>query len=102
MITNNKPNGHYKSLVMALLISLLTACASAPVQEMSDARQAISAARSVNQLGVDPFLEKAESLLKQAEHSLHVGNYGDARVSAKAAREQAIQSQRAVASQATF
>ena len=102
MITKKRHNYKRMYLVVALLIFLFSGCASAPIQEMSDARQAISAARSVNQDESDPFLEKAESLLKQAEKSLHVGDYREARDNAKAAREQAIQAQRAIASQSDF
>ncbi|WP_455212233.1 DUF4398 domain-containing protein [Kaarinaea lacus] len=72
----------------------LAACATAPVQEMSDARQAIQAAKSV---GVDENsqsnLVQAQKLLKKAEHALHTGEYKQARVNALAAKEEAIQAQ---------
>ncbi|MGD8941061.1 MAG: DUF4398 domain-containing protein [Gammaproteobacteria bacterium] len=72
----------------------ITACATAPVQEMSDARQAIQAAKSV---GADEFsqsnLVEAKKLLKKAEHALHSGEYKQARVNALAAKEEAMQAQ---------
>lgn len=84
--------------LVVLLLFLLGGCASAPVQEMSDARQAIYAARSVPSNTTEPSLLKAETFLRRAEHALHVGNYRDARLNAKLAREQALQAQKALAS----
>jgi len=84
------------TLVLPLL--LLAGCASAPVQEMSDARQAIYAARSVPTEVTVPSLLRAENFLKQAEAALHVGDYRHARENAKLAREQALLAQKALAS----
>lgn len=87
------------SLVISLLLSVvfalfISACSSAPVQEMSDARQAIQAAKSV---GVDEHtqsnLVQAKRYLKKAERALHTGEYRKARVNALAAREEALQAQ---------
>ena len=72
----------------------INACATAPVQEMSDARQAIQVAKSV---GVDEDtqsnLMQAKKLLKKAEHALHTGEYKEARVNALAAKHEALQAQ---------
>ena len=83
-----------KTLLFVTVVLLFSACASVPVQEMSDARQAIQAARSV---GVDENsqanLVQAKKLLKKAEQALHTGEYKEARVNAVAARQEAIQAQ---------
>lgn len=65
-----------RRFVLLVVISLTVACATAPpVQEMSDARQAIAAAREA---GAEEFageqLQKAESLLQDAESLLVAGN----------------------------
>ncbi len=77
-----------------VFVLTITACSTAPVQEMSDARQAIQAAKSV---GIDEFsqsnLVQAKKLLQKAEHALHTGEYKQARVNALAAKEEAIQAQ---------
>jgi len=83
-----------KTLLYVAVILIVNACASVPIQEMSDARQAIQAARSV---GVDENsqanLVQAKKLLKKAEQALHTGEYKEARVNAVAARQEAIQAQ---------
>lgn len=76
-----------KSALILLAASLGAACATAPVQEMSNARQAISAARSG---GASTELQNAESLLKKAEEELAAGDYSQARINAAAAREAAL------------
>jgi len=91
---NNKSN----IIWLVALLFLLAGCASAPVQEMSDARQAIYAARSVPTHVTEPSLIRAETFLKRAEAALHVGDYRDARENAKLAREQALLAQKALAS----
>ena len=73
------------------LVLWFAGCASAPVQEMSDARQAIEAARAA---GADRFAEdlmaEANGLLRQAEVELERGDYRSARRAALTAREQAM------------
>ncbi len=82
------------ALVFGSLI-LLFSCASAPVQEMSDARQAIQAAREAGaQTGVKSSLDKAETLLKEAELSLENGEYKKARAIAVQARDEALRAQK--------
>ena len=82
-------------LVAGLL--LMVSCASAPVQEMSDARQAIQAAKEAGaKLASQPSLQKAEELLKEAEAALQNGEYKKAKRTAKEARNQAMQAQKTV------
>jgi len=81
---------------MVLLVGVLTGCATAPpVQEMSDARQAIAAAREAGaeKLAVDE-LGQAETLLQKAEEFLVVGTsnaYWQARNAAIDAKEMAFE-----------
>jgi hypothetical protein len=83
-----------KILLYVACMLIVTACATAPVQEMSDARQAIQVAKSV---GVDEHsqsnLVQAKKFLKKAEQALHIGKYKKARVNALAAKEEAFQAQ---------
>lgn len=74
----------------------LTACVSAPVQEMSDARQAIRAAEAAGAERYAPEpLQKAHQLLERAQRRLEAGSYFDARHYALEARDSAIQAQEA-------
>jgi hypothetical protein len=72
---------------------LIAACAGAPVQEMSDARQAIQAAEDA---GADPSergpLREAQQMLQKAEQQLELGQYGEARRNAIEAKDKALQS----------
>lgn len=78
------------SIFLSVILAL-AACVSAPVQEMSDARQAIQAAYAAgaDQLASDTFAS-ARSFLEQAEQQLESGHYRDARRNAREAREQAV------------
>ncbi len=92
------------ALRRAFVIGLLTlgaACGSAPVQEMSEARQAIEAARAAGaeQHAVERY-ERAQSLLKTAEDMLNERHFRKARESAAQARDEAILA-RETAQQAT-
>lgn len=71
----------------------LTACAGAPVQEMSNARQAIKAAReAAGPAHTAPAsLIEAEALLNRAEDSLQKRAYKQARRDAIAARGKAAE-----------
>jgi len=77
-------------------LCLLAACASAPVQEMSDARQAITAAEEA---GADTYapeaLHDAKRLLDSAEDKLQRAAYSGARVDAREARRRAADALRA-------
>lgn len=76
---------------LGILSVLIVACASAPVQQMSDARQAIVAAEQVGaeQKAVDTYL-LAKDLMRQAEDALNRGYYGDAERFALEAKKQAL------------
>ena len=70
----------------------LAACAGAPVQEMSNARQAIRAARDAGADKTAPQkLNEAEALLNRAEDSLERRAYREARRNAIAARDKAAE-----------
>lgn len=82
----------------ALLLSSLglAACgATVPVQEMSDARQALEAAQSVNaDERAKPSFDEAASLLDDAEKKLRARQYEKARRQAIASRTKALEAQR--------
>jgi hypothetical protein len=79
-------------LAAALLLSLLVACGSAPVQEMSEARQALEAARVAGAEQHAPTsYAKARALLKTAEELLNERHFRRARENAAMARDEAIQ-----------
>ena len=70
----------------------LAGCAGAPVQEMSNARQAIKAARdAAGELTTPQSLIEAEALLNRAEDSLQRRAYKAARRDAIAARGKAVE-----------
>lgn len=77
-------------LVVAALA--LAACSGAPVQEMSNARQAIRAARDAGaERSAPQKLNEAETLLNRAEDSLERRAYREARRNAIAARDKAAE-----------
>src|SRR3954463_13078601 len=80
-----------KQVASALLVALgLVACAGAPVQEMSNARQAIRAARDAGAAKAAPqTLSEAQTLLDRAEGNLQRRDYREARRDAVAARDKA-------------
>ena len=78
----------------AIIASLfvLAACESMPVQEMSDARQAIMAARDAGaEEHASDKLQAAESSLESAEKYLNSRNYAVARREAIEAKSQALE-----------
>lgn len=81
-----------RAALLLVLALLLQACATAPpVQEMSDARQAIAAAREAGAGELAPAtLLSAEESLAQAEQQLQNGIWWAARKSALSARENAF------------
>jgi hypothetical protein len=82
------------SFKISLLALMLSACAGIPVQEMSNARQAVEAARKVGaETRASTELKSAEALLESAEQALQEGNYKQAREDAVASRDQAVQAQ---------
>ncbi|MCW8844789.1 MAG: DUF4398 domain-containing protein [Gammaproteobacteria bacterium] len=78
-------------LLAGFVLPGLSACAVAPVQEMSDARQALKAAE---QAGAAEFaadsLERAQALLRDAETQLSKRRYNEAREDANAAKAEAL------------
>jgi len=76
----------------AAMFVLLAACASAPVQEMSDARQAIQAAEEAGAAGLAPdALRDAKRLLTSAERKLQRQAYASARQDARESRRKAAE-----------
>lgn len=78
--------------IVVMLLLAVAACETAPVQEMSDARQAITVARNA---GAEQLasreLREAESYLASAEHELEKRAYSRARFDALAAKNSALQ-----------
>ena len=75
---------------LLFVVLLVSACAAPPVQEMSDARQAIRAARAAGAAHRAPdALQNAEQLLATAEQELRSGDYRGARRAATTARARA-------------
>jgi hypothetical protein len=89
-------------LVLAVLFAapLLGGCAGMPLQEMSDARQAIRAAeRAGAEKHAPQLLEEARTLVERARQSMHKGEYREAKDDAELARSKAMEA-RNVAEQA--
>lgn len=76
---------------LVALVAVLCGCSGLPVQEVSDARQAIGAARAA---GGDHYapetLHAAEVLVARALDGLSTGDYGAARAAARSAKQRAI------------
>lgn len=88
---------------LIVLLVLQVGCTVAPVQEMSDARQSLQAAKTLSsglikqskftnsgQQLTEQNLKNAEILLQQAQEALETGDYKLARHNAKKAREIAV------------
>ena len=77
-------------IVVVLGIACLTGCANAPVQEMSDARQAIAAARvaGANENTSSEF-SAAQAAIARAEEHLKAQEYTRARLAAMEAKRHA-------------
>lgn len=75
----------------ALILIALAACISSPpVQEMSDARQAVRAAEAADAGAVAPqLLDQARELLAEAESLIEQSAFGPARANAVRARNRA-------------
>lgn len=93
MLATHIPNYLRTAIVTAALA--LVACQSAPVQEMSDARQAISVA---SKAGAGQHaagqLKMAQSYLQSAEQMLNERRYSQARQDALSAKNSAIEALR--------
>lgn len=84
-----------RMFAVVLAAALVTACAGAPVQEMSDARQAIAAAHQVHaedKAAAD--LAHAQQYLDAAQKALDAGDYSTAREDAQLARQYALRALR--------
>jgi len=91
-------------LLTCLLLSTaaLGGCAGAPVQEMSNARQAVKAAERAGAAAAAPqLMGEARQLLKSAESHLRHGDYRDARDEAELARTRAVEARRVAESSAS-
>ena len=79
-----------RSIAVFVGIACLVGCSSAPVQEMSDARQAIAAARGAGVTEVaSPDLYAAQAAITRAERHLEAQEYTRARLAALAAKRHA-------------
>jgi len=80
-------------LALALLsVAVVTGCAGAPVQEMSNARQAVRAAERAGATATAPVvMGEAKELLKSAESHLRRGDYRTARDEAELSRTKAVE-----------
>lgn len=78
-------------LIPVVTALMLFACTAAPVQEMSDARQALQAARAAGaeDLAKSKF-QDAKTHLEQAESMLEKGDYSHAKKNALEAKKKAI------------
>ena len=85
-------------LCLAAVAAMLSACVtSPPVQEMSDARQAIAAAEAADAQRLAPeSLDAAREYLVEAERFLQQEAYGAARTNAVRARNRAMAALRAI------
>jgi PBP1b-binding outer membrane lipoprotein LpoB len=79
-------------MTLALLGAMqLVGCAGAPVQEMSNARQAVRAAQQAGGAKYSPeAMAEAERLLMDAKTNQSKGEYRVAREAAERAREKAL------------
>jgi hypothetical protein len=86
-----------RSFAAWLLVCIVAAvgCAGAPVQEMSNARQAVRAAEKAGAATLAPeLLTEARLALRSAESHLRQGEYRTARDSAELARAKAVEARR--------
>lgn len=89
-----KRNINILKISFLALAVFLAACAGMPVQEMSNARQAVEAAKKAGAEARAPEeLKAAEGLLQEAEKALVDGDYDKAKENARAARDQAVSAQ---------
>lgn len=78
--------------IVLLFGAVMGGCAGAPVQEMSNARQAVKAAERAGAATAAPeLMGEARQLLKNAESHLRRGEYRDARDQAELARSKAVE-----------
>ena len=81
----------FRGAIILLTLVIASCAVGPPVQEMSDARQAIAAAEESNAATLAPDdLDEARRLLEEAESQLRDRNYGLAQDSALLARDRAV------------
>ena len=86
-----------EKVLAVLMCCALVACAGAPVQEMSNARQAIRAAHDAGAERIAPQkLTEARAYMEEAEANLQTRKYREARRAAMAARGKAVEALSAV------
>jgi len=92
-VKTHTPNRIFKHGINFISCSLIIGCATAPpMQEMSDARQSVEAAESVDAEKHAPVaLDSAQHLLSKAQDDLEAGDFEEAQKEAIAAREAARQ-----------
>ncbi len=82
----------FRGAIILLTLVIASCAVGPPVQEMSDARQAIAAAEESNAATLAPNeLDEARQLLEAAESQLRDRNYGLAQDSALLARDRAVE-----------
>lgn len=80
----------WKQLALIVGVACLAACKGPPVQEMSDARQAIAAARAAGAAEHAPQdLSAAQAAIAKAEENLHQAHFSRARMAAEEAKRRA-------------
>jgi len=80
-----------RSALLTMLFVVASCQTAPPVQEMSDARQAITVAKQAGAAEYAPAdLREAEGFLQSAEDSLSTRNYATARYDAVRAKTKAI------------
>lgn len=90
-------------LPIVLFCVLIAACVAVPVQEMSDARQAIRSATAVGaNTDNSAAMGDAEVLMSQAEKALESRHYRDARRMALEAKIKAISARTLVQQEAVY
>lgn len=77
----------YGLATVSVILLLVAGCVVAPVQEMSDARQALQAAQQAGApQRVPQEYSRAKALMQSAEDQLQVGGYQSARALAEQAK----------------
>jgi hypothetical protein len=81
-----------RAACIAVLVTVLSACGGAPVQQMSDARQAVRAAQAAGAGEYAPEqLGKAQRLIEEAEEDLRRHDYRAAEQASVEARRSALE-----------
>lgn len=94
MMTVHGPTARHRSSWLSLVIACLVfaGCSSAPVQEMSDARQAIMAAEQTGAAEHAPEqLNQARNLMARAQQNLKLRSFDTARDEALEAKARATE-----------